>query len=119
MGTEQAKFGFIVIEPGLVPFGAGMAAVALFTVGSAVDIIDLVAGGAGFWCLLITTVWMAGGTQRLLVSALQWKVSFVVIKGFFSPALAGVAICTLFTEVSVVGIVLLVAGNATVWRLTP
>jgi len=96
-----------------------VAGVALFAEGSAVPVVQGVAGSAGGGGFLVLIAGVAGGAGHLAMFALQGEPGFLVmVEAAFAPRDLVVAFLAIFPQPSLVPVVGLVAGMAGVGRVT-
>ena len=119
VGTAELEIGCVVIEFYRRPFGAAVAAFALASKTTAMDIIAAMAGDTLHRGILVALVRVACRAQNLVMGAPEREVGGVVIKLPLAPTGRAVTISALLTEFTLVYILLAVTVDALARCLAP
>ena len=85
----------VMVEIEDIPLFLAVAGLTFVTETTTMNVIDLVAAYALFWCVLVFLINVAGCTMRLFMRTFERKIGFVVIKSGLLPA-AGLVTVTTF-----------------------
>ena len=93
-GQREISFP-VMVEIEYIPLFLTVAGITFFAKTAAMNVIDLVAAYALFWCVIVFLINVAGRTKSLFMGAFERKIGFVVIKSGLLPA-AGLVTVTAF-----------------------
>jgi hypothetical protein len=84
----------VVVEVKDIPLFLAVTGFTFVAKTATMNVIDLVAAYALFWCVLVFLISVAGRTTSVLMGSFEWKISFVVIKPGLLPSTGLVTVTT-------------------------
>ncbi len=108
----------VVIETNSFPFLGRMAFFAFFSTRALMNILQAVAADAGRWYILIPLCRMAGFARNLLMLSVKREFGLVMVERFCGfPAILAMARFAFLSQSALMGLIILVAFNASRGRL--